>query len=51
MKRIIVFAVLAIALSLGVAACGGDDNDSGSTASEQGFKVPDIPAASDKSQA
>ncbi len=47
MKRMIAFVVLAIALSLGVAACGGDDNDSGGTASEQGFKVPDIPAATE----
>ena len=42
MKRMIAFVVLAIAVSLGVAACGGDD-DSGSSRARREFKVPDIP--------
>jgi putative spermidine/putrescine transport system substrate-binding protein len=48
MKRMLAYALLAAAFSLGVAACGGDDDtDSGSAASEQGFEVPDIPMATE----
>jgi len=41
MKRLLAFAVLAIALSIGVAACGSDSGGSSSSSGE--FQVPDIP--------
>ena len=41
MKRLLAFAVLAIALSIGVAACGSDSSGGSSSSGE--FKVPDIP--------
>lgn len=43
MKRMLAFVVLAIAVSIGVAACGSS-SDSGSSSAE--FKVPDVPIKS-----
>ena len=46
MRRMIAFAILAIALSLGVAACGGDDDSSSSSSGSAEFQVPDVPVKS-----
>ena len=44
MKRNVALAVMACAVSLGIAACGGNSNSSSSSSGE--FKVPDIPVKS-----
>jgi putative spermidine/putrescine transport system substrate-binding protein len=46
MKRITAAAIAAVSLLFGVAACGGDDDTSGSSTSSAGFQVPNRPVKS-----